>query len=165
MLSGVYTGDLDVALERAAAFGRVLATGAAFDADHLDDVDPSAAQRLTRGAASLVRTAEELEHAAVALAGRTGWSDVAHVRSGERAGPAPDRPDGRRRSPGRAGGRAYDERRRRAAVAPGSISSRFERPRAERRSAVRRRPSVDADHVRPGLIWLSPCVHARVVVR
>jgi hypothetical protein len=42
----------------------VLATGAAFDADHLDDVDPSAAQRLTRGAASLVRTAEELEHAA-----------------------------------------------------------------------------------------------------
>ncbi|MDQ0375141.1 hypothetical protein J2X26_003471 [Cellulomonas humilata] len=64
VLSGVYTGDLDVALERAAAFGRVLATGAAFDADHLDDVDPSAAQRLTRGAASLVRTAEELEHAA-----------------------------------------------------------------------------------------------------
>jgi len=64
VLSGVYTGDLDVALERAAAFSRVLATGAAFDADHLDDVDPSAAQRLTRGAASLVRTAEELEHAA-----------------------------------------------------------------------------------------------------
>ena len=42
VLSGVYTGDLDVALERAAAFSRVLATGAAFDADHLDDVDPSA---------------------------------------------------------------------------------------------------------------------------
>ena len=64
VLSGVYTGDLDVALERAAAFSRVLATGAAFDADHLDDVDPSAAHKLTRGAASLVRTAEELEHAA-----------------------------------------------------------------------------------------------------
>jgi len=64
VLSGVYTGDLAVALERAAAFCRVLAAGAAFDADHLDVVDPSGASRLTRGAASLLRTAEELEHAA-----------------------------------------------------------------------------------------------------
>ena len=64
VLSGVYTGDLDVALERAAAFSRVLATGAAFDADHLDDVDPTGAVRVTRAASSLVRTAEELEHAA-----------------------------------------------------------------------------------------------------
>ena len=64
VLSGVYTGDLDVALERAAAFCRVLATGAAFDADHLDDVDPTGAVRVTRAASSLVRTAEELEHAA-----------------------------------------------------------------------------------------------------
>lgn len=64
VLSGVYTGDLAVALERAAAFCRVLAAGAAFDADHLDVVDPAGASRLTRGAASLVRTAEELEHAA-----------------------------------------------------------------------------------------------------
>ncbi len=62
VLSGVYTGDLDVALERAAAFCRVLATGAAFDADHLDDLDPSGASRMTRGASSLLRTAEELEH-------------------------------------------------------------------------------------------------------
>ncbi len=64
VLSGVYTGDLAVALERAAAFCQVLATGAAFDADHLDVVDPAAAHRQTRGAASLVRTAEELAHAA-----------------------------------------------------------------------------------------------------
>ncbi|MFC0713999.1 hypothetical protein [Cellulomonas biazotea] len=64
VLSGVYTGDLAVALERAAAFCQVLATGAAFDADHLDDVDPRGAVRTTRGAASLVRTAEELSHAA-----------------------------------------------------------------------------------------------------
>ncbi|ROS31674.1 hypothetical protein EDF34_1337 [Cellulomonas sp. PhB150] len=64
VLSGVYTGDLDVALERAASFCRVLAAGAAFDADHLDTVDPGGAVRLTHGAASLVRTAEELEHAA-----------------------------------------------------------------------------------------------------
>lgn len=64
VLSGVYTGDLAVALERAAAFCQVLATGAAFDADHLDDLDPRAAARQTRGAASLVRTAEELGRAA-----------------------------------------------------------------------------------------------------
>ncbi len=64
VLSGVYTGDLDVALERAGAFCRVLAAGAAFDADHLDVVDPSGATRLTLGASSLLRTAEELEHAA-----------------------------------------------------------------------------------------------------
>ncbi|QCB95160.1 hypothetical protein [Cellulomonas shaoxiangyii] len=64
VLSGVYAGDLAVALERAAAFCQVLATGAAFDADHLDVVDPGAAARTTRGAASLVRTAEELAAAA-----------------------------------------------------------------------------------------------------
>jgi len=63
VLSGVYTGDLATALDRAAAFCRVLATGAAFDADHLDTVDPGAADRLTRGASSLVRTADELAHA------------------------------------------------------------------------------------------------------
>jgi len=63
VLSGVYAGDLAVALERGAAFCRVLATGAAFDADYLDATDASAAARLTRGAASLVRTAEELEQA------------------------------------------------------------------------------------------------------
>lgn len=64
VLSGVYTGDLAVALERGAAFCRVLATGAALDADYLETTDASAAQRLTRGASSLVRTAEELEQAA-----------------------------------------------------------------------------------------------------
>ncbi|SFJ76461.1 hypothetical protein SAMN05216467_0858 [Cellulomonas sp. KH9] len=64
VLSGVYTGDLAVALERAAAFCQVLATGAAFDADHLEELDPRAAVRQTRGAASLVRTAEELARAA-----------------------------------------------------------------------------------------------------
>ncbi|CAM5783968.1 DNA-directed RNA polymerase subunit beta OS=Cellulomonas persica OX=76861 GN=CPE01_11460 PE=4 SV=1 [Cellulomonas persica] len=64
VLSGVYTGDLDVALERAGAFCRVLAAGAAFDADRLDVVDPSGATRMTLGASALLRTAEELEHAA-----------------------------------------------------------------------------------------------------
>ena len=60
VLSGVYTGDLATALDRAAAFCRVLATGAALDADHLDVVAPGEAERQTRGASSLVRTADEL---------------------------------------------------------------------------------------------------------
>lgn len=64
VLSGLYAGDFAVALERGGAFCRVLATGAAFDADHLDLSDTDAAGRLTRSASSLVRTAEELEHAA-----------------------------------------------------------------------------------------------------
>lgn len=64
VLSGVWTGDLAVTLERGAAFCRVLATGAAFDADHLDLAPGDASARLTRSAGSLVRTAEELEHAA-----------------------------------------------------------------------------------------------------
>lgn len=64
VLSGVFAGDLAVALERAGAFCRVLATGAAFDADHVETLDAVHATRMTRGAASLVRTAEELEHAA-----------------------------------------------------------------------------------------------------
>lgn len=64
VLSGVYAGDLAVALERGAAFCRVLATGAAFDADYVEDRDADLALRMTRGAGSLVRTAEELELAA-----------------------------------------------------------------------------------------------------
>ena len=64
VLSGVFTGDLAVALERGGAFCRVLATGAAFDADDVEDLDPGGARRLTRGASSLIRTAEELELAA-----------------------------------------------------------------------------------------------------
>lgn len=64
LLSGVYVGDLAVALERGAAFCRVLATGAALDADFVEDRDADLAVRMTRGASGLVRTAEELERAA-----------------------------------------------------------------------------------------------------
>ncbi len=64
VLSGVFAGELDVALERAASFCRILATGAAFDADAREVADPGAAARMTRSASSLQRTAEELEHAA-----------------------------------------------------------------------------------------------------
>ncbi len=62
VLSGVFQGDLAVAIERAAAFCVVLATGAALDADLVED--PEAARRLTHGAAGLARTAEELSTAA-----------------------------------------------------------------------------------------------------
>ena len=62
VLSGVFTADLAVALERAGAFCRVLVTGSALDADLVDD--PDTAGRMTRGAAGLLRTAEELEDAA-----------------------------------------------------------------------------------------------------
>jgi len=62
VLSGVFQGDLAVAIERAAAFCRVLATGAAVDADLVDDQD--VASRLTHGAAGLARTADELQAAA-----------------------------------------------------------------------------------------------------
>lgn len=64
VLSGVFAADLAVALERAAAFCRVLATGSAIDADFVADRDVDLAGRMTRGASSLVRTAEELERAA-----------------------------------------------------------------------------------------------------
>lgn len=64
VLSGVFAGDLAVALERAASFCRILATGAAFDADAREAADPQGADRMTRGASGLLRTAEELEESA-----------------------------------------------------------------------------------------------------
>lgn len=64
ILGGVFRGDLAVALERAGAFARVVATGRACRADDCGDLDPSAATELTRRSASLQRTAEDLEAAA-----------------------------------------------------------------------------------------------------
>ena len=87
VLAGAFTGDLGVALERAAAFCRVVSTGWALLADELVDVhsvdgggargeptlslvrgptdDPSdAAALLTRRASDLLRTGGQLEAAA-----------------------------------------------------------------------------------------------------
>jgi hypothetical protein len=64
VLSGVYRGDLAVALERAGAYARVLATGMALDADSRDLVDRQAGSALTGSAANLQRTAHDLEQAA-----------------------------------------------------------------------------------------------------
>jgi hypothetical protein len=65
VLAGAFTGDLAIALERAAAFCRVVATGWAVQAgDVTDGPDGDAANRLTRRAADLARTGTELESAA-----------------------------------------------------------------------------------------------------
>jgi hypothetical protein len=64
VLTGAFTGDLAVALERAAAFCRVVSTGWALQADEVPSNDDLVAQRLTRRAAGLARTAGELEGAA-----------------------------------------------------------------------------------------------------
>jgi hypothetical protein len=64
VLSGLYTGELDVALERAAAFARILTTGGAMDADWIDDTEPARGAQVTRQAAQLLTMAEGLERAA-----------------------------------------------------------------------------------------------------
>lgn len=63
VLAGLYQGDLAVALERAGAFLRVLATGAALDADDIANDDEARAVAVTRRASALLTTAEELEAA------------------------------------------------------------------------------------------------------
>ena len=71
VLSGVFRGDLDVALDRAAAFLRVLATGSAMDADWVEMSDGERATAITRRAGALLDTATELEDvAALWRAGR-----------------------------------------------------------------------------------------------
>lgn len=65
ILGGVFRGDLAVALERAGAFCRVVAAGRAYRADDAEHVDPVRASELTRRSASLLRTAEDLEAAAL----------------------------------------------------------------------------------------------------
>ena len=67
VLTGVYSGELDVALERAGAFCRVVSAGRALRAD---DASGPAATTLTRRAASLQQTAEDLEAAARAWRAR-----------------------------------------------------------------------------------------------
>ncbi|MFZ0159273.1 MAG: hypothetical protein WAL50_09615 [Kineosporiaceae bacterium] len=67
VLAGAFTGDLGVALERAAAFCRVVSTGWAVMADGLDGADGepmTPASGLTRRAADLLRTGIQLELAA-----------------------------------------------------------------------------------------------------
>lgn len=75
VLSGVFAGDLAIALERAAAFCRVVSVGATHDADSVDqsgianiELESSNTARIARnlvaGANSLAEMAEDLEGAA-----------------------------------------------------------------------------------------------------
>lgn len=65
ILSGVFAGDLAVALERAGAFCRVVATGAAFEAETDDGHADRRAHETALRAAQLVRTSEDLERCAI----------------------------------------------------------------------------------------------------
>ncbi|WP_228373261.1 hypothetical protein [Demequina silvatica] len=64
VLSGVFSGDLAVALERAGAFCRVVATGAAFEAESDEGHADRRAHRTTLRASQLLRTGEDLERCA-----------------------------------------------------------------------------------------------------
>jgi hypothetical protein len=64
VLSGVFAGDLAVALDRAGAFCRVVATGAAFEAETDEGHADSRAHETTLRAAQLLRTGEDLEKCA-----------------------------------------------------------------------------------------------------
>ena len=60
----VFDGEFDVALERSAAFCRVVALGQATLADGAEHGNEAHASKLTRNSHQLVKTAEDLEHAA-----------------------------------------------------------------------------------------------------
>jgi hypothetical protein len=64
ILSGAFDGEFDVALERSAAFCRVVALGQATIADGAEHGNEAHASKLTRNSHQLVKTAEDLEHAA-----------------------------------------------------------------------------------------------------
>ena len=61
ILTGVFEGDLAVALERASAFCKVVAAGRAQRANDTDATDPLWGSALTRRAASLLTTGDDLE--------------------------------------------------------------------------------------------------------
>ena len=64
VLRGVFSGDLAVALERAAAFCRVQAAGATHVADDYEPTEPARASELTRRASRLAEYAADLTAAA-----------------------------------------------------------------------------------------------------
>lgn len=64
ILRGAFTGDFGVALERAAAYCRVVCLGQAHHSEALEPGNPAQAAALLRQARRLLGTAEELEEAA-----------------------------------------------------------------------------------------------------
>jgi hypothetical protein len=73
ILRGLFRGDFAIALERAAAFSRILGAGASSLADDADPVHPARATELTTRADRLALTAEEFT--ACARLYRTGSLD------------------------------------------------------------------------------------------
>lgn len=73
VLAGMYSGDIDVAFDRAAAFCRVIARGQALWADHHEEASPQDAEWLTSRAKQLLGTADDLEGSARAF--RVGTLD------------------------------------------------------------------------------------------
>lgn len=65
ILRGVFTGDFALALERSAAFCRVVAAGALAVADETDALNDDRAHALTRKASRLVNIGQDLERCAV----------------------------------------------------------------------------------------------------
>jgi len=61
ILTGVFEGDLAIALERASSFCKVVAAGRAQRANDSDATDPVWGSALTRRAASLLTTGDDLE--------------------------------------------------------------------------------------------------------
>jgi len=59
ILRGLFTGDFAIALDRAAAFCRVIATGCASVADDLDHTEPGRSSELTTRALRFSTTAQE----------------------------------------------------------------------------------------------------------
>jgi hypothetical protein len=66
ILSGAFDGDFDVALERSAAFCRIVALGQTHHADAVDVSNEKHGSKLTHSSHLLTKTAEDLEAAAEA---------------------------------------------------------------------------------------------------
>ena len=123
ILAGVFEGDLAVALERAAAFCSVVAAGRAELAHDRDAVDPGAASDLTRIGASRCSRPARTCGPARGCGGSASSTDGRHSRSRIVGGEHIRRDRG-----------VSVVRGCRAAAAPGPNISRYERPRAVRRS-------------------------------
>ncbi|MDN6409969.1 MAG: hypothetical protein L0K07_01030 [Yaniella sp.] len=76
ILTGIYSGDFAIALERGGAYARVIAAGQHQHAERLEDINPGAAAALEHRSVKLQRTATELELCATAW--RQGRLDDAH---------------------------------------------------------------------------------------
>lgn len=64
ILTGVYSGDFAVALNRAAAYARIISLGMAHHAEHLDAGHPAQARAMVQRSRRMLTTAEQLDASA-----------------------------------------------------------------------------------------------------